>query len=498
MRRRAVLAGVAATASVTAAGVVATSSPALANGGAFDVKDFGAIGDGTTSDRVAIQKAFDAVPSQGGSVYLPVGTFSVDAPGLTIHDKSNFTLGGPGKLLLSGTGSVVNGYIGVKLSGTCKNITLNGVHIQGDGVASHNHAGVWTGQSAVLTNIRVLFCEIQGVVTGIQAGHGQVSTVVGWKTIGNHLKNIVGVDSGQGYGIVSSGAVDTQIIGNRIEGAQRHSIYISAGSRVVCSGNVIRDHRQGVGLGNTLMSALVIARTSDVVCTGNLITNVWDNAIEIVPDDDMPVRNVVCSNNVVTGVNAGPSAVWIGGDPAANRVMSHVDFSHNVIRLNSSDVTGLRLRYGKNMTVRSNEFIYDGVTAEAYGIEVACDSETAGTTLYSDHLAFEDNTITASSGDGPLFGVRLNPAACIAGTRMSFRNNKLNSTLSGDFWNTGAWVDNTNIWYRDQSVAGFGWNTGLRPSAEIAGAGASFWDTITSKMIFSNGAAWRYADGTAV
>lgn len=45
----------------------------------FNVKSFGAIGDGSTDDTVAIQSALDAVTAPGGVVLLPPGTYLIDA-----------------------------------------------------------------------------------------------------------------------------------------------------------------------------------------------------------------------------------------------------------------------------------------------------------------------------------------------------------------------------------------------------------------------------------
>lgn len=45
--------------------------------GAFNVQDFGAIGDGVRDDTAAIQAAVTAVPATGGAVYLPQGTYRI-------------------------------------------------------------------------------------------------------------------------------------------------------------------------------------------------------------------------------------------------------------------------------------------------------------------------------------------------------------------------------------------------------------------------------------
>ncbi len=45
----------------------------------LDVRDFGAYGDGVHDDTAAIQRAIDALPSTGGTVVVPPGTYLVDA-----------------------------------------------------------------------------------------------------------------------------------------------------------------------------------------------------------------------------------------------------------------------------------------------------------------------------------------------------------------------------------------------------------------------------------
>src|SRR5688500_10884357 len=51
-----------------------TRSPAL-----LDVRAFGAIGDGVHNDTAAVQAAINALPADGGTVYVPGGTYMIDA-----------------------------------------------------------------------------------------------------------------------------------------------------------------------------------------------------------------------------------------------------------------------------------------------------------------------------------------------------------------------------------------------------------------------------------
>jgi polygalacturonase len=47
----------------------------------FNVKDFGAIGNGVVDDRASVQKAIDACGNAGGDVFFPMGTYLVSSAG---------------------------------------------------------------------------------------------------------------------------------------------------------------------------------------------------------------------------------------------------------------------------------------------------------------------------------------------------------------------------------------------------------------------------------
>jgi polygalacturonase len=67
--------------------------------GTFNVRDFGAKGDGTTFDTIAIQKALDACTNSGGTVEFPKGTY-LSKP-LTLHSQTTVKLDVGAKLQAS-------------------------------------------------------------------------------------------------------------------------------------------------------------------------------------------------------------------------------------------------------------------------------------------------------------------------------------------------------------------------------------------------------------
>src|SRR4249919_2288766 len=58
---------------------------------ALDVRDFGAKGDGTRDDTAAINAAIQALPAEGGTVFVPAGRYLIDA-GRSINLRSNMHL----------------------------------------------------------------------------------------------------------------------------------------------------------------------------------------------------------------------------------------------------------------------------------------------------------------------------------------------------------------------------------------------------------------------
>jgi polygalacturonase len=115
----------------------------------YDVRDFGAKGDGTTLDTAAVQAAIDACAvDKGGTVLVPAGNFVVG----TLELKSNVTLhlAAQGRLLGSGSpehykaGNGIppgNGNIVLISAANAENIT-----IEGPGAVDGNGAKFFTGK----------------------------------------------------------------------------------------------------------------------------------------------------------------------------------------------------------------------------------------------------------------------------------------------------------------------------------------------------------------
>jgi hypothetical protein len=80
----------------------------------ISVKDFGATGDGVTDDKDALQAAITHIATNGGTLYIPAGTYLLKTAGLSIADFDGFRITGDGmyqtKIVraATGVGTVLN------------------------------------------------------------------------------------------------------------------------------------------------------------------------------------------------------------------------------------------------------------------------------------------------------------------------------------------------------------------------------------------------------
>ena len=125
----------------------------------FNVRQFGATGDGKAFDTAAIQKALDACKNSGGTVEFPAGTY-LSQP-LTLRGSTVFQLDA-GATLLASTNQMdwmktPGDWLKAKSSSDfipfIAGKDLNGVTLTGGGVIDGNGA-VWWGEAEKARQIR--------------------------------------------------------------------------------------------------------------------------------------------------------------------------------------------------------------------------------------------------------------------------------------------------------------------------------------------------------
>lgn len=138
----------------------------------YNVKAYGAVGDGVTDDTTAIQAALDAAAAAaaGGMVYLPAGTYAITT---TLSLASNLAFVGAGRgvttITYTGTTGATSPNLIAFAHGNTSNVyighfTLNGGGTTGDALSSNGGIVLYAGGTDhTITNITIDDVEVHHV-----------------------------------------------------------------------------------------------------------------------------------------------------------------------------------------------------------------------------------------------------------------------------------------------------------------------------------------------
>jgi hypothetical protein len=280
-------------------GVAAATVSASVNG-VFNVKTYGAVGDGVANDCAAIGAAITAHDLAGrGEIYFPAGTYSVGSScHLTLADQT--TISGVGKCSYynDACGSVISSTdsTGVLFTVTAnvalfKNIALTNTAVSPTAGAAIFTNGAQAGQMVDYDSIWV-----SGFYDNVHVGVGAE-----WSMRTSYLKNFVR------YGLyvqntVNADAGDWYAGGNYIEGGTKSttgsaSIYYTSGGGGKIEGNKLL----GSGYADYgLLMDFTGAVSGQTVVTGNSIEQQKKEAIYI----PYPWPYITISNNYLWGANS--------------------------------------------------------------------------------------------------------------------------------------------------------------------------------------------------
>ena len=191
----------------------------------FNVRDWGAVGDGISDDRAAIQQVIDAAGAAGGIVFFPPGTYKVDNSLLYIA-KSNVTLLGSGYGFTTLRYNQNTRFIAVGAAATMQAPTLDNILIQDLRVTS------------------------TGTAEGGVAGRGAIQFDSGYGNAlirNSTIKNVM-VDNVPTSGISIGGGTGIVVEGNIVRGTAEHGIYVSAAQSVADNVTIKNNTIYDIGL----------------------------------------------------------------------------------------------------------------------------------------------------------------------------------------------------------------------------------------------------------
>ncbi len=269
-----------------------------------NVKDYGAVGDGSTDDTSAINSAITALVSHG-TLFFPSGKYRITAGVTAFSSLSYITITGTGAEIYNDSGSTgANTFV---VNTTCTHFDIYGLRFTG--TASVRGSGIHIRMGANNSSIHDNYfqgCSDFAVLISANSG--------GWLTGASFTNNIV--EGSLGDGVHVGLAVDVVIANNRFESTGDDSIGVVADDttyvpqRVSITGNLIYN------AGTTSGSGIRIAEGIDITCNDNSVYTSKESAIRVtryLSTTNFNTRIHIVGNKVYNAVtSAGPrGAIWV-------------------------------------------------------------------------------------------------------------------------------------------------------------------------------------------
>jgi hypothetical protein len=370
------------------------ASYSMISGAPYNVKDYGAVGDGVTDDTVAINSAISAANTAGGGVVvIPNGTFAVTpsvVSGISAYSRQACIVGKDNVTLqIDGTVKLKNGVnIGSTLAAviTGPDVGLTNFQITGAGTVDGNVLNVTASQtmgiylpcvdSVTTSNISIIntpylgiqyvtalpyvvgYAFTNGIITGltvkntgsigIQASHSTHNLVIANNTIDTCGDNCIDV-----YGENATTNADAGVISitGNVCYAGLVGIFPETSANVNVTGNSVYACAFGVKanrvngaprniaiVGNTFgacaTGASVTGDTGGVFITGNTFDKFTSEGIQL--GETANVSYVVVTNNTFNPFATTTNVITITGLVASFNVIRQnylLDASHNTSNL---------------------------------------------------------------------------------------------------------------------------------------------------------------------
>jgi hypothetical protein len=461
------------------AGLVPAVAGKASKGAILNVKDYGAVGDGTTDDTSAFTSAF-AAASSGAVVWVPKGTYTTNnltmPAGVHVDGRGKIQLrpqasGSPIVMVLNDGASVRNISIdfgsGHTNTGSAlklfSNTTVSGCTIY-TGVGGNGIAVVDGTSGTPLTNITIHQNRFVGV-TGSRVAVVVNNYAQGVKVTDNYIKDTVGGINcvGSASQALSDFVVSRNVIKVATPGGNSIPIEIQRGNRVTVSNNLVDGGTHGLSVGSC----------DNLTCTGNVVRGQTSYGIECgtgshqtyssntLADNfcgfnftgSVPTRNISISNNIIRRCNGTPNGdgIRMANSTASGVTYTNVSIVGNVFDEMLGDGTHVQLGGDgpkSGFVVTGNAFTFPAGATNTNARAIGMQAVTNG--------LVSSNTVSV----GVDINLNTTAAIFIYGTsdKIQVLNNSIHSTTGGIVRTNGILLKDSlgpDITVKGNKVTGF-------------------------------------------
>lgn len=372
-----------------------------------------------------------------------------DVYGIDIKDKSNLKITGGSTLNLIGDGAY-----GFKLIGNVQNVEIENLSLKGSKDFLSKQYGITSSSGQNIVGAYIHDLNIQDVNAGISLNADLSGVYDNARVVGNKLKNMMGTEPGNGYGIHLANATNSIVEGNEIDGAERHSIYQAKGGKGnLIKRNTIKNHRLGAASGS-YRPALYVARSSHVKVEDNLLIDCYDGCIMVSGDSttgygasdiDIIGNTIINPRNVVSPIICGEQMVPSVLTQRVNFMLNNIIYNNYPGGAMFKFLNGLDIKFALNNLTALG---VNGTTV--FGVElsdnfIADANQANGIKLHQNTFNFQGSL---GSSRAHHVGVKYASGLMYVDIR--------NSSYIGSIYNSiefGAPVTNPNLTYAQKTIA---------------------------------------------
>lgn len=351
----------------------------------YDVRDYGAVGDGATDDRAAIQSAIDAADGDGGGIVrIPAGVFVVGRAAssawcLDLGGTSNVTIAGVGigVTTLRQAGSMANDVRLISFSSTADHTTIRNLTLDGNSAnqsVNEQRHGIFVTNSTDVLVRDVQSKNFTGDGFYVYSGSYRVS-----------FEQCAGEDNDRNGLTLGGTAGDVKILGCWFRGNAKQAVDSEPTSSdhidnvaiegctlesttnyaLTCGGSSASNRNVGWRVaGNKILSesnAIRAIYNEGIVFVGNTVVSGSGAyaAVEIYAD----CRKVAVVGNDIVSPNSGEHG-GVSIVATASGYADSVTVAANTIDI-SGGAVGVRAQGCGSLAITGNDIIGDGATSAA-------------------------------------------------------------------------------------------------------------------------------------